>query len=311
MNSHKNARLTFVRRREMVADVLERDMERTEASIKFGVSTRTVSKWVRRFEEEGESGLYDRSSRPHTNPNALSVAEAELIVALRQTGLLGLEIAAKVRRAKTTVSKVLRSARLSTQKQLDRDPSPRRYEHEHPGDLIHLDIKKLGKFNQPGHRVMSRSDDRYTASGKGWEYVHVCIDDHSRVAYVEVIDEGETGAATSGFLERAVAHFESIGISVKRVLTDNGSGYTSKKFRKTVGRLGIKHSRTRPYTPKTNGKAERFIQTVQREWAYIRPYRSSAARRRVLPRWVHRYNEERPHGSLGGRPPITRLEAST
>lgn len=311
MNSHKNARLTFVRRLEMVRAVLEGRLTKAGASSEYGVSTNTVSKWVRRFEEEGESGLYDRSSRPHRNPNALTVAEAELIVALRQSGLLGVEIAVKVRRAATTVSKVLRAARLSTQKQLDRDPSPRRYEHERPGDLLHLDIKKLGKFSQPGHRVMLRSDDRYAVSGKGWEYVHVCIDDHSRVAYVEVLDEGETGAATSGFLERAVAHFESLGVNVKRVLTDNGPGYRSKRFRKTVVQLGIKHSRTKPYSPKTNGKAERFIQTVQREWAYIRPYQSSAARRRALPRWVLRYNQHRPHGSLAGKPPITRLEAYT
>lgn len=294
----------------MVEAVLERGMTRSEAARVFGLSRQRVGVWVKRFEAEGESGLYDRSSRPHRSPAAITSEEAELMLALRQTGLLGEEIAAKLKRARSTVSKVLRAAKLSQQRQLDRDPNPRRYEHEKPGDLLHLDIKKLGKFDKPGHRVMPRSDERYSASNRGWEYVHVCIDDHSRVAYVEVLDQGEKGDATAGFLRRAVAHFRARGVVVKRVLTDNGSGYVSRAFRRMVKRLGIKHSRTRPYSPKTNGKAERFIQTVQREWAYIRPYRRSADRRRALPHWVRRYNEHRPHKSLGGHPPITRLEAS-
>lgn len=294
----------------MVEAVLERGMTRSKAALVFGLSRQRVSIWVNRFQAEGEAGLYDRSSRPHRSPNAITPEEAERMLDLRQMGLLGEEIAAKLKRARSTVSKVLRSARLSQQRQLDRDPNPRRYEHEKPGDLLHLDIKKLGKFDKPGHRVMERAHELCSSSNRGWEYVHVCIDDHSRVAYVEVLDEGEKGETTAAFLRRAVNHFRSRGVIVKRVLTDNGSGYKSKAFRRMTNKLGIKHSRTRPYSPKTNGKAERFIQTVQREWAYVRPYSRSADRRRALPHWVRRYNEQRPHKSLGGRPPITRLEAS-
>jgi len=311
VNIHKNARLTLIGRREMVEAVLSRGLTLTAAGEVFGLSRGTVGKWVGRFLAEGEAGLLDRSSRPHRSPTAISAEEAELMLALRQTGLLGEEIAAKVRRAKSTVSKVLKAARLSQHRQLDRDPNPRRYEHKRPGDMLHLDIKKLGRFSKPGHRVMSRSDARYSRHHAGWEYVHVCIDDHSRVAYVEVLDEGEKGEATAGFLKRAVQHFRGRGVRVKRVLTDNGSGYKSRAFRRAVKTLRIKHSRTKPYSPKTNGKAERFIQTIQREWAYIRPYRSSADRRRALPHWVRRYNQQRPHKSLGGVPPITRLDAST
>lgn len=293
----------------MVDAVLSKQLTPTEASLKFGVSTNTVRKWKKRFEQEGMAGLQDRSSRPHHCPSQVTAEEAELMLALRQCGLLGQEIASRVDRACSTVSRVLRSARLSTQKQLDRDPSPRRYEHERPGQLIHLDIKKLGRFHRPGHRVVGK-DGPYTPSKLGWEYVHVCVDDHSRYAYVEVLDEGEKGEATSAFLKRAVDHFRGMGVTVERALTDNGAGYKSKAFRRMAKALGVKHSRTRPYTPRTNGKAERFIQSIQREWAYVRPYPDSGARRRALPHWVRRYNEQRPHGSLGGRPPITRLEAS-
>ena len=310
MNINKNAVLTLVRRREMVEAVQRRGMTRTAAAEVFGLSRQRVSEWVRRYEAEGEAGLYDRSSRPHRSPTAIGETEAELMLALRQTGLLGEEIAARLKRAKSTVSRVLRAAKLSQQRQLDRGPEPQRYEHERPGDLIHLDIKKLGRFRKPGHRVTGRGPGAH-AKNNGWEYVHVCVDDHSRVAYVEVLDEGEKGVTTARFLQRAVAHFKARGVDVKRVLTDNGSGYVSRAFRKMVKRLGIKHSRTRPYTPRTNGKAERFIQTIQREWAYIRPYRSSVDRRRALPHWIRRYNEDRPHKSLGGRPPISRLEALT
>ena len=232
------------------------------------------------------------------------------MLALRQTGLLGEEIAAKVGRAKSTVSKVLHTAKLSQQRQLERDPNPKRYEHERPGDMIHLDIKKLGRFRKPGLRVMPRAPGR-SAVGAGWEFVHVCVDDHSRVAYVEVLDEGEKGEATAAFLKRAVEHFRGRGVRVKRVLTDNGSGYKSRAFRRAVKTLRTKHSTTRPYSPKTNGKAERFIETIQREWAYIRPYNSSADRRRALSHWIRRYNKQRPHKSLGGLPPVSRLEAST
>lgn len=305
MNIHKNARLTVVRRRELV-EAVTRGETQTNAAKRFGVSVRTVSKWLRRFREEDLQGLFDRSSRPASSPRQVTVAEAEKMLALRQAGLVGQEIAAAVGRAKTTVSKVLRSTRMSTRKDLDRETEVHRYEHDKPGSMLHLDIKKLGRFDTPGHRVLERTDG-YSASGMGWEYVHVCIDYHSRVAYVEVLDQGETGDATAGFLERAVAHFKGLGVTTERVLTDNGSGYRSKLFQQAIQRLGISHSRTRPYTPRTNGKAERFIQTVQREWAYVKPYESSARRRAALPKWVSRYNEKRPHGGIGNVPPMTRL----
>lgn len=291
-----------------MVDAVEAGMMRSEASLVFGVSERTVSKWMCRYRSEGNSGLFDRSSRPNFSPRQVPPEQAEYMLTLRQAGLVGQEIAKAVGRAVSTVSKVLRSARISSQRELERDPNPQRYEHKYPGDMLHLDIKKLGKFNKPGHRVMERASPNYQASGSGWEFVHVCIDDHSRVSYVEVLDEGETAAATSAFLLRAVEHFRARGVRVKRIFTDNGSGYRSREFRKMAKRLRVKHSRTRPYTPRTNGKAERFIQTVQREWAYIRTYASSKERRRALPRWVKRYNEVRPHGSLGNRPPLTRLE---
>lgn len=307
MNIHKNARLTFIRRREMVASI-ENGLPLTAAATLFGVSVRTVSKWLKRHRAEGDNGLLDRSSRPHRSPTSVTASEAELMLGLRQAGLVGQEIAKAVRRSKATVSKVLRSARLSLQRELDRDPSPQRYEHPRPGDLLHLDIKKLGKFRTPGHRVTGRGPGSHHRP-IGWEHAHVAIDDHSRVAYVEVLDEGETGNATAGFLKRAVEHFASRGVRVRRVLTDNGSGYKSKAFRKMTKHLRLKHSRTRPYTPRTNGKAERFIQTIQREWAYVRPYESSVARRRALGPWLVRYNQRRPHGGIGNRPPISRLEA--
>lgn len=309
MNIHKNARLTLVRRREMVLAV-RNGMTRRKAGEVFGLSAKRVGVWVRRYEQEGEAGLLDRSSRPKSSPTAITHDEAELMLNLRQAGLLGEEIARRLGRAKSTVSKVLRSAWVSNQRQLERTVEPNRYEHEHPGDLVHLDIKKLGKFKQPGHRVTGDRTSKKRQTSCGWEYVHVCVDDHSRVAYVEVLDEGEKAASTSAFLERAVAHFRSLGVAVKRVLTDNGPGYRSRAFRRTAKRLGIKHSRTRPYTPRTNGKAERFIQSVQREWAYVRPYASSAVRRRALPGWLRRYNRERPHKGIGGHAPMTRLEAS-
>lgn len=308
MNAHKNARLTYVRRREMV-DFVRGGATHAAAAERFGVTERTVGKWMKRHREEGYDGLYDRSSRPHRSPSQVTPAEAELMLGLRQAGLVGQEIAAAVRRCASTISKVLRSVRLSKQRELDRDPAPQRYEHERPGDLLHLDVKKLGKFNRPGHRVTGRRPGVH-ANSSGWEHAHVAIDDHSRVAYVEVLDEGEKGDATASFLERAVRHFEALGVRVRRVLTDNGPGYLSRAFRKTAKRLGIKLSRTRPYTPRTNGKAERFIQTLQREWAYVRPYPCSMARRRALPHWLRRYNERRPHGSLGNLPPISRMEAS-
>lgn len=307
MNIHKNARLTVKSRQEMVEGIEKRQFTIKQAVELFRVSRRTVQKWLRRFREEGLAGLFDRKSAPKTCPHKIAASEAEAILSLRSMGLLGVEIAERVGRCRTTVSNVLRGARLSKQKQLDEDPNPRRYEHPNPGDMLHIDIKKFGKFAQPGHRVMKRSDKRYKPSGKGHEYAHVCIDDHSRYSYVEILDEGETASATSGFLRRAVEHFARLGVDTKRVLSDNGPGYRSRDFRAAVEDLAISHSRTRPYSPKTNGKAERFIQSLQREWAYVREYESSEKRKELLPSWIERYNHQRPHGGIGGKPPCSRI----
>lgn len=312
MNIHKNARLTLIRRREMALAVIERGLSYRAAGALFGVSASCVGTWVRRFRAEGEAGLYDRSSRPHRSPTAVCGEEAELILALRQTGLLGVEIASRMNRARSTISKVLVAARLSTERQLTRDPSPRRYEHKAPGDLLHLDIKKLGRFTRPGHRVTKTRTGQSNLRRKniGWEYIHVGVDDHSRAAFAQARDYGETGKATAAFLRAAVHAFKEKGVTIRRVLTDNGPGYRSKAFQNAIQELGLKHTFTKPYSPKTNGKAERFIQTIQREWAYVRPYQSSNERRRALKPWLTRYNEQRPHSSLGGLPPCTRLEAS-
>jgi hypothetical protein len=209
VNIHKNARLTLVRRREMVLAVIERGLSRRAAGRLFGLSAGRVGVWVERYRAEGEAGLYDRSSRPHSSPTAITAEEAELMLALRQSGLLGEEIAARLKRAKSTVSKVLKAAKLSQQRQLDRDPEPRRYEHRRPGDLLHLDIKKLGKFKRPGHRVAGRRPGRHHKTPAGSTSTSPSTD-HSRVAYVELLDQGEQGDATAGFLRRAVEHFEDV-----------------------------------------------------------------------------------------------------
>jgi len=307
MNIHKNARLTLVRRREMVR-ALQNGERQCEVAVRFGVSANTARKWWRRFKAEGDAGLVDRSSRPLRSPTAISAEEAEEILALRHASLIGVEIAVAVGRAVSTVSKVLRSARLSRKSDLDRNPEPKRYEHEKPGDMLHVDIKRFARFAKPGHRFIDRASPDYSPSKMKYEYAHVCIDDHSRVSYVEILEEGETGAGTAGFLRRAVTYFQDLGVEPKRVLSDNGPGYKSRAFRNVVEELGMKHTRTRPYSPQTNGKAERFIQTLQREWAYVREYESSAARRKTLQPWLKRYNEVRPHGSLGKQPPMSRLE---
>jgi len=216
------------------------------------------------------------------------------------------QIAKRLRMPQRTVSRVLHRAGLSRRRDLEPAQPPNRYEHAEPGGLLHLDIKKLGRFGRPGHRVTGTRLGRDPDRGRGWEFVHVCIDDYSRVAYVEVLND-ETKGTCAAFLRRAVSWFEQQGIRVERILTDNGGGYRSHPFRDAVRELAIRHVFTKPYTPRTNGKAERFIQTLLREWAYERPYRRSSDRRRRLPGYIRHYNEKREHGSLGGIPPITRL----
>jgi transposase InsO family protein len=301
---HKHARLTACGREILVRRVLAEGYTVSEASEAFGISSKTVRKWVRRFREEGLAGLHDRSSRPHRSPRAIDVGLRERIVRLRREWQTGMGIAERVGVCRATVSRVLRRARLSRWRDLDPPPPVQRYEHAAPGDMLHLDTKKLGRVRGIGHRITGDPRDR--SRGAGWEFAHVCVDDHSRVAEIAVADD-ERHATATDFLQQVVQRYAALGITVKRVMTDNGACYRSTQFRDACRDLGLRHIFTRPYSPQTNGKAERFIQSLLRESIYARAYRSSAERTRALYRWIHRYNWHRPHTSLGGKPPISRI----
>lgn len=306
MNSHKNAKTTPLSRAEIVRRVREEGQSPAKVATAFGVSERTVRKWLRRFREEGVAGLENRSSRPHTLQSQFIDGWTELIVSLRHYRLTALEIANQLGFARSTVSALLKRLGLNRLSRLTPPEPVRRYERRRPGDLIHIDIKKLARFKRIGHRI---TGDRRKGRSEnvGYDYVHVCVDDHSRVAYVEVLPD-ETGQTCADFLARAVLWFAKKGITIRRVMSDNGPGYKSDIFRQARQALGLKHLRTRPYTPKTNGKAERFIKTMLEDWAYALPYKTSDRRNANLPRWLRIYNCERPHGSLGGAPPISRLQ---
>lgn len=305
MNIHKNARLTRYGRERIVSQVEGGQTPQAVAEA-AGVCPRTVRKWVDRYRREGLSGLEDRSSRPHRLRRPTPEAIVGTIERLRRQRWTGKQIAAEVGVSPATVSRVLRRLGLNKLSALDPEPV-RRYEREHPGELIHLDIKKLGRIGSVGHRITGRQTGVVNRHlGIGWEFVHVCIDDASRVAFVQVMPDERKESAVA-FLEAAVAYYAKLGICIERVMTDNGSCYRSKAFRTACKRLGLRQVFTRPYTPKTNGKAERFIQTSLREWAYARAYNNSQERTKELPHWLHRYNWHRPHGSLGSKPPISRL----
>ena len=305
MNMHKNARLTPFGRERLVAAM--RSGQTPEAAARAaGVCPRTARKWLARFEAEGAAGLVDRSSRPHRLRRPTSKERVAEIVALRRRRLCGKHIAKQVGVSPATVSRVLRAAGLSRMKDLDPVEPVRRYERDHPGELVHIDIKKLGKFNRIGHRITGDRTGQSNARGIGWEFVHVCIDDASRIAFSRVMKD-ERKATAVAFLKAAVAYYASLGVTIERVMTDNGSCYRSKAFARACRALALKHIRTRPYTPKTNGKAERFIQTSLREWAYARAYNTSDERSAELPRWLHQYNWHRPHGGIHAKTPISRL----
>jgi transposase InsO family protein len=271
------------------------------------ISPRTVYKWLDRFDDEGLAGLGDRSSRPRRSPASVPRSWQELILTLRRSRMTGALIAKRLRLPRSTVARVLKRHGLERLKLLDPPVPVLRYEKLRPGELIHLDVKKLGRFQGVGHRITGYHANVHRSRGSGWEFVHVCIDDYSRLAYVEILED-EKGPTTVSFLKRALAWLAEHGVKVQRVMTDNGTNYRSNVFKAALARLRLGHSRTRPYTPRTNGKAERFIQTMLREWAYARPYASSARRRVVLAAWLRKYNERRPHGGIGGAPPITRLQ---
>ena len=305
MKLHRNARTTPKARALIVQRVDAEGWSVEETAEAFGVSTRTVHKWRRRFRLEGEPGLLDRSAAPRRIPHRTSAARETRIVTLRTQRWAGWQIARRLRLPRTTVGAVLRRRGLGRLPALAPAEPIRRYERERPGELLHVDIKTLGRIGQVGHRI--HGERRRCTRGIGWEHVHVCIDDASRVAYVEVLPT-LTHADAGPFLERAVAWFARHGVRAERVLTDNGSAYRSGAFAATCARLGIVHKHTRAYRPRTNGKAERFIQTLLREWAYRRPYATSARRRQALRPWVRYYNGKRAHTALNYRAPLTRLE---
>lgn len=307
MNVHKNARLT-PRGREWIVELSASGLTAEAISQAVGVSPRTVRKWLERYEAEGLAGLRDRSSRPKRLRRPTPQPVIERIEALRRRRLTGKAIAAEVGVSPATMSRVLK--RLGLNKLSALEPQPvRRYEREHPGELIHIDIKKLGRFSRIGHRITGDRTGQSRTRGVGWEFVHVCIDDTSRVAFSQ-LKKDERKESAVAFLKAAVAYYASLGVRVLRVMTDNGSCYRSRAFAKACKRLDLKHIRTKPYTPKTNGKAERFIQTSLREWAYACAYNTSDERAAELPNWLHRYNWHRPHGSIGSKPPISRLGLS-
>jgi len=284
--------------------VLEGQRPRAVAEA-FSTTAKTVRKWLGRYRAEGPSGLNDRSSRPRRLRQPTPADKIEQVIALRRERRTGKEIAKELAISPASVSRILRRAGLSRMRDLEPAEPVVRYERQAPGDLIHLDIKKLGRFEAAGHRV---TGDRQAGRSYrvGWEFVHVCIDDASRIAFSQILPSEKTESAV-GFLKAALAYYASLGITVARVMTDNGAAYKSHAFRHACTERSLKHIRTRPYTPKTNGKAERFIQTALREWAYARAYPSSESRAVELPFWLHRYNWHRPHGSLKSMPPISRL----
>jgi len=275
----------------------------------LGTTAKTVKKWVDRYQVEGSTGLEDRSSRPKRLHRPTPPETVERIIALRRQRFTGQQIAREAGVSPATVSRILRAARLSRMRDLEPPEPVVRYQRDKPGELIHLDIKKLGRFERVGHRITGDRTGQSNSRGIGWEFVHVCIDDASRVAFTQVMADEKKDSAVA-FLKAAVAYYASLGVTVARVMTDNGSCYRSRDFRNARRLLGPKHIRTKPYTPRTNGKAERFIQTARREWAYAKPYPSSHHRAAEMPAWLHRYNWHRPHGGIKCQTPISTLGLS-
>lgn len=318
MKLHANAPLGPKGRVIMVRRVLEEGIALTEAAEAAGVSARTAGKWVRRYRAEGEAGLLDRSSAPKRVHNATPPERVEAIAALRRVRLTGPEIAETLEMATSTVSAVLKRIGLGKLSRLEPEEPVRRYERSRPGELIHIDVKKLGRIGPhgAGHRMLGRSwakegRTRTDAEGvrrlqTGWERVHVCVDDATRLAYVEVLSDEKTKTVI-GFLRRAVGFYRSHGIAVEGLMTDNGAAYRSAAHALACRALGIKHIRTRPYRPQTNGKIERFHQTLQQEWAYAKPYLSEAERVAAYPTFLHTYNHHRGHTALGGKSPADRV----
>jgi transposase InsO family protein len=312
MKLHANARSCPKSRRLIVKRVQQEGWTLAAAANAAGVSVPTARKWLSRFQAEGEAGLHDRSSRPASSPSRTPVERVKAIEALRRLWMTADEIAECLGMALSTVSRWLKRIGLGKRSRLEPPEPPNRYERKRPGELVHVDVKKLGRIVVPGHRVTGDRSVRGRRKGNrtfgkvGWEFCHVCVDDATRLAYVEVLID-ERGESAAGFLRRAVAWFKSMGITVERVMSDNGSCYRSKVHALACRELGLEHLFTQPYRPRTNGKAERFIQTLQNRWAYGALYGTSAERTAALPGWLAYYNFRRRHGSLGHKPPGARL----
>jgi transposase InsO family protein len=310
MKLHANAALSLQKRCVLVRRVAEEDWSLMKAAEAAEVSEPTARKWVARYRLEGEAGLLDRPSAAHHVHNRTDERRIQAICALRRLRMTGAEIAEVLEMPETTVSGLLKSSGMGRLGRLGQ-VSPRRYERQRPGELVHIDVKKLGRIARPGHRITGqrgRAAAGYhrKANQLGWEFVHVCVDDATRFAYVEVLDD-ERATTAAGFLRRAVRFFARHGVAVEAVLTDNGNAYRSTMHAIACRALGLKHLRTRPYRPQTNGKAERFIRTMLGGWAYGAVYRNSAERTAALKGWLWRYNFRRKHGALGRRPPAARL----
>jgi transposase InsO family protein len=312
MKLHANHRTCPSSRRLICRRVLEEGWTLAQAAEAAGCSERTASKWLCRY-REGDGELLDRSSRPRRSPTRLSPERVRVIEALRRLRMTAAEIAEILRLPLSTVSLWLKRIGLGKRSRLEPPEPPNRYERRHPGELVHVDIKKLGRIRGAGHRMTgSRASQAKTRREShlrdvsGWEFVHIMVDDHSRLAYVEVLDD-LTSACAVAFLRRAVAWFAERRVRVEAVMSDNGACYIAREYATVLDELGLRHLRIRPGRPRTNGKAERFIQTLLNEWAYERIYGSSEERTEALPRFLERYNFRRPHGSLGKQVPASRL----
>jgi transposase InsO family protein len=317
MKTHANARLSLKGRELLIARVEDAGWSLIAAAEAAGISDRTARKWLARYRAEGRGGLVDRSSAPRRVANRTEDRRVEVIAALRRLRMTGSEIAETLDMALSTVSGILTRIGMGKLGRLGLEPA-QRYERARPGELIHIDVKKLGRIlDGAGHRFTGKPGQRNAAGTRfdadgvrrkqvGWEYVHIAIDDATRLAYVEVLAD-EKAITAIGFLRRTVKNFASYGITTQRLITDNGSAYRSTVHAIACRALGIRHLRTRPYRPQTNGKAERFIRTLLGGWAYGAIYRSSAERNAALAGWLDFYNRRRPHGALSHKPPIARL----
>ena len=305
MNIHSLARTTPASR-AVIATRVDANIPKSEIAEQFAITSKTVSKWSKRFKADGQKGMCDRSSRPLNSPTALDDDWKNAVVALRKLKFRQAEIATILKLSKSRVQRVVAAKGMGKLAALEPPVPDNRYERRRPGELVHVDTKRLGRFYMPGHRVTGNRAVAGIRGNNGWEFLHIAIDDRTRLAYAELLPN-EKGVTCAGFIRRAAAFYARHGIRIERVMSDNGKGYKSD-FAQALSELGAKHKRTKPYTPRTNGKAERFIQTMLRLWAYARPYNTSDERAAVLEPWMRWYNFQRPHGSLNNTSPMQTLK---